>query len=261
VIFFASCEENPLGTIDGRVTVSFASSPTVTPPALDLRSITPVNGLYPVPLVVRVTIESPMAAGLEVEAELLGPRSLGTVATASLHDNGVAPDSVAGDSRYAGGLTFQASRSDVGMFRVRLRARSPDGSESNSLESRFQLTRNNAVPVLSQLLAPDTVSLPGGGSLLIPMTVAAQDSDGLSDVREVYFRSLDSSDPEQRYFLRDDGDSEGQSGDQVEGDGIFSIVVELSDGPNVRRTFRFLFQAVDAPGDTSAALLHHLTVR
>jgi hypothetical protein len=91
------------------------------------------------------------------------------------------------------------------------------------------------------------------------MSVRADDPDGLEDIQEVYFRSLDSSDPQRKFFLLDDGDLAG-SGDRVAGDGVFSIIVELLPGTPAR-TFRFAFQAQDTFGDTSATILHSLTVR
>lgn len=137
-----------------------------------------------------------------------------------------------------------------------------EGNQSNVLERTLFLTRNNSPPKLDpqSLVAPDTVILPIGGSLLIPMNIAASDSDGLADVREVFFRSLDSSDPTQKFHLQDDGNF--SSGDAVAGDGVFSIIIQLDDtGPPVRRTFRFAFQALDSFSDTSATVLHFLTVR
>jgi hypothetical protein len=263
VLLFPACEASDEGTIQGTVEVPFARSLIVTPSTLDLRAVTPVNGVYPLSIIVRVTVEQ-RSSGTHsptVQAELLLPRSSDIAGTALLRDDGSSPDSSAGDGRYAGTISFGAARSDAGLFRVRVRAYNVAGGESNRLDVPFLLTRNNAVPSLSHLTAPDTLTLPSGGSLLIPMNVAAQDSDGLADIREVYFRSLDASDPTRKFFLKDDGGTDPSSGDQDAGDGVFSIIVQLTDGPNVRRTYRFAFQATDAFGDTSATLLHRLTVR
>ncbi|MCZ6776606.1 MAG: hypothetical protein O7D34_09140, partial [Ignavibacteria bacterium] len=93
--------------------------------------------------------------------------------------------------------------------------------------------------------------------------------DGLADVREVFFRSLDSKTPDFKFFLKDDGGTEPPSsplfqpsGDSVAGDGVFSILIPLVDSPVVRRTNRFAFQAFDTFGDSSGIpLIHFLVVR
>jgi hypothetical protein len=176
-----------------------------------------------------------------------------------LHDDGTAPDARGGDSVFSARLQFTVALMDAGTLRIRFVARSTEGLESNTIEEPLFISRRNSTPRLSNLSAPDSVTLPIGESTLIRMSVVASDSDGLSDIREVYFRSLDSSNPLKRFPLLDDGNS-SNDGDSAAGDGIFTILIQL-DPSTTRKTYRFAFQATDAVGDTSATILHLLTVR
>jgi hypothetical protein len=96
------------------------------------------------------------------------------------------------------------------------------------------------------------------------MSIAAADSDGLADIAEVYFRSLNSSDPTAKFFLFDDGGTVQRngitSGDPLAGDGTFSIIVQLP-STSTTGTRLFAFQAKDTFGDTSATVTHSLEVR
>jgi hypothetical protein len=165
----------------------------------------------------------------------------------------------AGVRTFSATLQFQVSRSAIGSLPLSVVSEGPDGLPGNSIIRQILLRRTNARPVLSNLIAPDTVDLIPGDSLLIPMAITATDSNGADDIREVYFRSLDSSDPTRKFFLYDNGNP--ANGDLLAGDGIYSIIIRLTDSPTVRRTFRFAFQAADGAGDTSLTTLHRMTVR
>ena len=92
------------------------------------------------------------------------------------------------------------------------------------------------------------------------MSIAASDSDGVGDVREVYFRNLDSpSDTTKKFFMYDDGDVNGVSGDLIADDGFYSITVQLPSG-TPPATYRFSFEARDRLDLVSVALIHPLTV-
>jgi hypothetical protein len=125
----------------------------------------------------------------------------------------------------------------------------------------IEVFRSSRAPAISELAAPDTVTLPPSGQVaLIFMSVAAADSDGLGDIDEVYFRNLDSpTDTTRKFFLLDDGHVNGVSGDSAANDGVFSIIVQLPSGTPAM-TYRFQFEAVDRSGLSSNAILHPLTV-
>jgi len=257
----AGCESSGTGIIDPSGQPPFVAAARVDPKAVDLRNIPPSGDHYPVSLTIRADITAPVGAAppFAVSATIIPPQPGFPFFEVSLRDDGTMPDSVAADGTYSGTLAFDILATEAGRYRVRVTARSANGFVSISREHSVPITRNNAPPGLSELTAPDTVNAPTTERLLIAMSVRADDPDGAEDVQEVYFRSLDSSDPTRKFFLKDDGDVAG-SGDRIAGDGLYSIIVELLPG-TPSRTYRFGFQAEDTFRDTSNTLLHYLTVR
>jgi hypothetical protein len=261
VALVPGCETTSDGIVDHSGQPPFVRATVVDPDTVNLRTIEPVNGLYPVAVEVRATVDDPDGTGsaLTVVAELLSPANPLPWQEIQLLDDGTGPDVTAEDGEFTGRLTFELSQSDVGAFRVRVRAQDGDGFGSNERERSFFVIRENNPPLLSNLVAPDTVRLPTTGSTILRMTVDATDPDGPEDIRDVYFRSLDSSDPLRKFFLFDDGDAAG-SGDATAGDGTYSILVQLP-STTTRKTYRFAFQAADTFGDTSATLIHDITIQ
>ncbi len=261
----AGCEDPGTGTLDPRGNAPFLKEAAVTPDSINLGSLPPgPSGLLAV-AIATVRVTDPDQGGvLTAAVEVYPLANEPPLASTALHDDGVAPDANARDGIYSARIQFPVTESDAGRYRVRFSAVDELGLRGNVIERPLVLTRPkpNSPPVLSALVAPDTVTLPTSGSSLITMSVAVSDSDGYGDIRDVYFRNLDSpSNPTQRFFLKDDGGTgTPSSGDVVAGDGRFTIIIQL---PNTtpRRDYHFAFQANDAQGDTSATLLHVLTVR
>jgi hypothetical protein len=253
--FQSGCEENDLAPFDVRGTPPTFASVTVGPTAVNIDTLTPVNGVYSVATVVTAIASS--SDGITVVAEILRPSATSPFHQTLLHDDGLAPDQTAGDGIFSATLPFGLTRPQAGRYRIRIFAQDSQGRLSSISELAYFALRNNSAPVLSNLAAPDTLTRPQAGSLLFSMSVAASDSDGLADITEVFFRNLDSP-SQNKIFLWDDGGV--THGDPVAGDGTFSVVVQLPDTVSPR-TFQFLFQAADTFGDTSASLPHFLTVR
>ena len=259
------CDKLTTGVIDPKSSPPFASAGRVTPDSVKLTTLPLANGLLQVTLDARVRVAIlPGASGSigSVNATLFATNAIDPFLSVPLLDNGAAPDSNAGDGVFSVTIRFGVLKSATGRYRMQFSATTPDGLVSNVLELPVYMVRNNAPPVLSNLQAPDTVTVPVGGGTNILISVKATDADGQSDIKEVFFKSLDSSDPTFKYLLLDDGGgSSGQSGDAVAGDSVYTIVISLFDSPTVRKTYRFAFQASDAFGDTSATLLHRMTIR
>jgi hypothetical protein len=250
------CEDRQLGIVDPSGSPPFIRLFRITPDSVSLNALTPTGGQYSISLSCQGQISDPD-----------GPSSIGPVAADLIAPGGGDPllsislsgDSTAGGIRYfSGQMRFSVTKTDIGAYHVQLRATDDRGLTGNLIARRLMIWRTNAAPVISNLAAPDTVFLPLIDSLLIPMSVAVFDSNGLGDVQEVFFRSLDSSDPTKKYFLQDNGDLKNY-GDGTAGDGIYSIIIKLYP-TNARKTYRFAFQAIDASSDTSATLVHYMTV-
>jgi hypothetical protein len=94
-----------------------------------------------------------------------------------------------------------------------------------------------------------------GETATIPLSIKATDPDGQADISQVYFLSLDSSNPTDKVLMYNDGSAPGS----VPGDSIYSRTVQAP-GTSARKTYRFAFQAVNNFGDTSATILHSITL-
>jgi hypothetical protein len=178
-----------------------------------------------------------------------------------LKDDGLTPDLGAGDGIFTGKVTFSIERVDIGRFEVAIDGYYDPAYPSNTVRHSFDVSRSSRPPVISELNAPDTVILPGPGQVsLLLISLGASDPDGPGDIKEVFFRNLDSpSDTSRKFFLLDDGHVTGVSGDSVANDGTFSIIVQLPYGTPAA-TYRFLFEATDRSGIASNTILHPLTV-
>lgn len=264
----SGCDKNELAPFDAPRNSPFLETAAVSPNAVNLDLLTPSNGVYLVAATVQVRATAPTAKVKAVTADVVRPGGETPFASFTLRDDGVAPDVSASDNTYSGEIRFSVQRSSTGAYRIRLLALGSTGLYSNLLEKSLTISRSNSPPFLSHVVAPDTVVLPAGGALDIHISIAAADSDGLADIQQVYFRSLASSSPDFKFYLKDDGGADPPgapfflaSSDSVAGDAIYSVLIPLRDSPTVRRTNIFAFQAVDTYGDTSATVLHYLTVR
>ena len=258
----AGCEDPGTGTLDPRGNPPFLEDAAVTPDSVNLELLTPGPSGLPVVATASVRVTDRDAAGtVSAAVEVYAPGSNTPAFASPLLDTGVPPDQVADDGTYTASVQFSATRAEAGRFTVRFTAVDELGMRGNAIEKPLVLTRRNSRPVVSDLVAPDTVTLPTLGSTLLTMSIAVSDSDGYGDIRDVYFRNLDSDNPLQRFFLRDDGGTrQPATGDERAGDGRFSIIIQLPSSA-ARRDYRFSFQATDVPGDTSASIVHVLTVR
>ena len=105
---------------------------------------------------------------------------------------------------------------------------------------------------------PDSLPLPAqGSSVLVQVYADVGDPQGLSDVDSVYF-TLEDSQGEYvvddygnlvKITLSDDGDMEN-SGDQVAGDGIFSVIIRVS-STNRKESYTLHFYERDLVGNLS----------
>jgi hypothetical protein len=198
----------------------------------------------------------------EVSVGVYRPASRDLIRTAPLFDNGVSPDEIAGDGTFASLVTFKIVRSDIGDFQVEVTALNKSNVTSNSLSSFVAIERLNRPPTLSDLVAPDSASV-STSVVFLQLTVKASDPDGPSDIQKVFFNSFkpDGSPSSGNPFqMLDDGNAGGTSGDQVSGDGTYSLVVQLPPG-TPKGNYRFEFQAADRSGALSNTIIHTITVR
>jgi hypothetical protein len=256
------CDKNPLGTVESQGHPPVVSQVVLTPNAVYIDTLTPNNGLYHLSGVLSAKvgdIDGPDDIRV-VQGDMVDP-SGEHLFTVAMQDNGVAPDSSRGDGVYSARINLSVTRAMAGRYFPFVTASDGSGLQSNGVASSLLVFRRNSPPTLSDLVAPDTLRIPAGGSASLFITVAASDSDGLADIKEVFFVSPDGTSPQFHFILKDDGgETQPASNDATAGDGVFSILLPLTDSPTIRGRYRFLFQARDGSGDTSATLLHNITV-
>ncbi len=264
---FSSCERTVDSPQDVDYSRPYLHDLQIFPETFNTDTIL-VNGqvnpqdIIPLSLNCIVVVDEPAGSGpSNVRYAVTLPSEDRLYAQGILKDDGVSPDLGRGDGIYAGTVTFEIQRVAIGNFQLSVDGYHESGSPSNMVGRQVGVFRSSRAPIISNLSAPDTIHLPPPGEVsLIMMSIAAADSDGLGDVREVYFRNLDSpSDTTRKFILLDDGHPTGASGDSVANDGTFSIIVQLPSATPAA-TYRFSFEAVDRSGLVSNTILHPLTI-
>ncbi len=158
---------------------------------------------------------------------------------------------------YSSTLMFVTKRTDAGIYIVEFQVNDNAGLLSNANRLSFAVNRNNSRPMISNVSAPDTVVRPATGSTVLPLSVAASDSDGYGDLTEVFFKQLSptASGP---IFLYDSGNLT-LHGDSLLGDGRFSVLVQI-DSSNSLGTRYLVFLAKDRFGAFSDSSFRNLTI-
>jgi len=100
-----------------------------------------------------------------------------------LHDDGVFPDAKANDSVYSGYVEFQIQRVVVGTFSLNIWSESTAGYKSNTLILPLQIVRLNHPPIISNLVAPDTINL--STTTTFNESLKVLDPDGQNDIKSV----------------------------------------------------------------------------
>jgi hypothetical protein len=165
------------------------------------------------------------------------------------------------DSLFSVDAKFKMLRHEAGNFNVKVVAVDKSNFRSNEVYVTLEIIRTNKPPVISDLEAPDTVYVQMQ-TVLIKMTIKATDPDGSDDIKSVQFNTFkpdgspSSGNP---FYMYDDGNASGISGDDKAGDGIYSIVIQLP--PDAEKgKYRFEFQAFDRANEPSNLITHFMYV-
>lgn len=175
--------------------------------------------------------------------------------------NSVNGDGVKGDNlfsaKYSLPNNLSNGRYSINYFVVKINNSTEKIAAQNF---NFDNGSNNVAPAVSNLAAPDTVTI-DTVDVYIKVTLAVTDSNGYNDIEKVFFNSFlppdgrpSSSNP---ILLFDDG----TNGDAVSRDGIFTRIVILPPLGVTRGIYRWEFQAKDRGKKTSNVIVHNLLVR
>lgn len=213
-----------------------------------------------------VTAEVTDAEGLSdirtVIYEFFPPAHPNPTIMSQLSDSGEFGDLIAGDGIYSAqlGTDLFAEAAD---YSLRFQAEDLAGNKS---VPRVAFIRGffigNRPPVLSNLMAPDTVRIDPNQVTKILITVDVHDPQGLSDIDFVRFRSFLPNGNEAQdspFELSDDGNAT-VTGDETAGDGTYSITINLPPTGVQPGDFRFVFQAKDKSDLLSNVIEHIMTV-
>lgn len=156
-------------------------------------------------------------------------------------------------------IPLNIRRGDVGDYSVEVTGTDSRDLALNSVRTKLNLINGSNPPVMSDLSAPDSLTLPAQGVLLLTMTVRVKDPSGLKDVKRVWFSSyLPNGTPSSGnpFLMYDDA----TNGDGIDGDGIYSRTVQLPSTAVVGK-YRFEFQAFDFGNLPSNVIVHYIVVQ
>lgn len=260
VLLAWSCEKEKQGSVDPNLALPFLSSVRLSQSSLNLDTDTTGTVLALGGNRYRITLAASGRGVLQGadypsggRIRLFRPRDTGPSDEFSLDVRTGLGDTLLFDAD----IGFDLDRSEVGQALLEFSLLMPSGDQSNSVAAPLVITRRNSRPVLDSLVAPDTIVRPTTGSEFFLFTVAASDSDGYGDIREVFFKRLTPTETA-AFDLYDDGDQTAH-GDQRAGDGIFSRIVRVDSSAFLGQQV-FLFQAKDNSGALSDSLTHTITI-
>ncbi len=170
-------------------------------------------------------------------------------------------DVKANDNTYSTLYPFEKSFA-IGNYQVKFWI--TDKNDNTSLAAiqtfSYENSQKNVAPVISDLTAPDTATI-GSDNTYIFLSVAASDSNGANDIASVFFNSFIPPDghpsSQNPFSLNDNGDN----GDKVAGDGIYSVTVVLPPQGVTKGTYRWEFQARDRSGELSNKIIHNIVIQ
>ena len=159
----------------------------------------------------------------------------------TLHDDGIFPDTKAHDNVYSGYVEFKIQRVFVGSFSISLWSESSAGYLSNTFILPIQIVRLNHPPVLSDLIAPDTINLAIVNAFEISVKVI--DTDGQNDIKTVSRFT-----PSGKVLPL-----------HASNDSLYEETVSLTPPPDLG-SYLFRFRAADRSNDSSNVLTHTIVV-
>jgi len=117
----------------------------------------------------------------------------------------------------------------------------------------FISAKPNEAPVISQLFAPDTLSLQISNTANVRIKVT--DANGQDNIKRVW--AYNEANPSKYFELFDNGDNV-KNGDSIKGDKVFSAIIEFTVA-NIGE-YTFVFNAEDYSGSISNRIKHKFVI-
>lgn len=241
-----SCEKKDDSVIDPTLYFPQILNAFISP---DTNFTAPINEI----IVAVVTSQEPVK---NVMATLSDPDN-NQVRVYELKDNGVSPDTTAGDSHFTAQINETQNCRIAGYYNVEFVAENESGLKSNTIIQSFYVKQvNNQPPLISDLIMPDSLQRPGSGVNLAFMQIKAIDPNGQCDVKVSYFisRRPDGTLGNQGnpIYLYDDGDIP-LHGDTTAGDTKYSVIIKI-EPTNQLGYYLFTYNAKDRSDSLSNTL-------
>lgn len=249
-----SCEKTDNKVIDPTLTFPAITSAFVNPASMNSITINTVA-------VAVITSDEQIAS---VKAAVTDPTGT-EIISIDLKDDGVLPDTNAGDKHYSGLINKTLDCKLIGTYKVQFIAQNLSGLSSNTFIANFTIeATNNQPPVISDLIIPDSIQVPLNGQNLGFLQVKAIDPDGQCDISQngaVHFNSFkpngipSTGNP---FSMYDDGDILAH-GDTTVNDSKFSLIIGIP--PNTATGYyKFIFNATDRSNSLSNTIIDSIYV-
>ncbi len=255
ILFLLGCEKIPSVVVDSNV------------------SLTKVSMLLAPTTFIYTTTNQSFVTSLKLETEGV-VKDIYTVLRTSdgkityyksikLYDDGTKGDLIAGDKTYSAKIDMNENMLSGYMlleYFVTYNLGKQEYTQKIAVHQfSFDNGSTNVAPEILNLVAPDTIVVQSPKSVF-SMQISAKDDNGLNDITEVYFITYkpDGTTNNNKSYLLDNGNP--NNGDLVAGDGIYSIIVEITPN-NVKGNYIFEFRAKDRRGKLSNVINHQITVK
>jgi hypothetical protein len=164
----------------------------------------------------------------------------------TLQDDGTGGDIVPGDGTFAGRLSLALTQDQPATCRMSVVCEDIYQNVSDTLSSTFTVVdgERGSPPMLYECSLSDTLNADSLGHVF--MSIRVEDSQGLDDIDSVFFQIYQPLSPVP--FFQSQMWDQGQAGDLIPGDGIFTFQGNLEDTLKSRGVHAFRFQAADQSG-------------
>ena len=242
----SSCEKNDNTIID----------PVIKVPVITFASVSPLNfDTTVIHMLAYARVQSDDAIQ-SVAIKIVNPANV-QVATGNLKDDGILPDTTAGDKNFTGYIDFTLGCRLAGQYSVEFFATTTSGVSSASYSVNFNVNHRYNPIISNIIISPRDVIV--GDTVFIIFWGASSHPDGLCNIKQVYY---DGTKPDggslDRRQLYDDGscclidNPPVYSGDTSANDGHYTRL--LRGAPLEVGYYKYRIQAVDYTDSVSNIL-------
>lgn len=174
----------------------------------------------------------------------------------TLNDSGLDGDVISGDKVFSRNIVLDRIDSTNGLIIANYNI-IENGVSIKSYVDSLEIIAN-LPPVITEITMPDTIVRPSTGSKTLLFSISVDDPNGAYDVINAYFQVLSNSTGQwsSDYGMFDNG----EEGDEIAGDGIFSRGLQISSS-NSAATNYFRFRVKDTAANFSDWSLDSVVVR